>query len=279
MSGLNPAGDLADLSPYLAGWYADSSGANAWQSGRIDRLPLTLPANRTLSGFFSIPDLAQVGENYTWSNVGRPGLTPNPTWALSTFRLAAVVPGDTTVTPMTAWEIWAPAAEGCLRLPILAPGAPGGLPDPAETPGHDRLMWDEILADPTGPIQEMLDDPYSRLTRWSRRSVEIQFPSVSVEEFGLGTLSGRVLRFKLVPNPGSSARDVLWDRPPHPGATASWSIWDPAGRRLLSGSFKTSGGARDERSVAGIDRLATGIYWVRIRVGDRSGSLPLLVTR
>ena len=39
LSGLNPAGDLADEVPYVAGYYGDSAVANLYQAGRVDRSP------------------------------------------------------------------------------------------------------------------------------------------------------------------------------------------------------------------------------------------------
>lgn len=201
MSGMNPGGDMSDETPYLAGYYADSSSAQAFQAGRVDRTPLTLPATRTLGQFFLLPTLSQVGYDFRWTNVARPGITPDPTWAVASFRLAPE-PGDNVDTTRTVWEVWVPAGNLALQLPVLAPSAPPGLPDPLQTPANDRLLWDLWESDPAGSIGQVMQNPFSTLTRWTQRTIEVASPFSAVEEVGLGTASLRTLRFRLTPNPG-----------------------------------------------------------------------------
>lgn len=279
LAGRNPIGDLLDAVPYVAGYYADSSGADLFQAGRVDRAPLTLPASRALDRFYLLPRLSQVGDLWQWSDVAVPGLTPDPTWALSTFRLEAVVPGDPGVTPRTLWEVWVPADRREFRLPVLAGGGPGGLPDPGQSPENDRLLWDCWLADPAGEIRQVLADAFGSLTRWSRATIEITPPILDVEEFGLGTLPGRALRFRLAPNPGPHPRDVLWDGAPDSGQWVSWTVVAPNGRRLSTGRFRASGSARDAGALEDVGRLPTGVYWVRLQSANRFGSIPLVILR
>jgi hypothetical protein len=279
LSGFTPAGDLADAVPYIAGYYGDSSRADTYQSGRVDRSPLTLPATRTLGGFYLLPELTQIGDGYAWSDVSRPGITPNPTWAIATFRTAPLDPADTTVPPLTAWEAWIPADQRIFRLPLLAPGAPGGLPDPSQTPEADKLLWDLWVADPSGSVGSVLTDAFATLTRWSRRTVEIFPPVPDVREVGLGTVSVRSLKFRLAPNPGNGARDVLWERPLAPNQMVSWTLLDPAGRKLLTGTFGSSGSVTDRRALKEVEHLPTGVYWIKMRAGNQSGSTPLIVAR
>jgi hypothetical protein len=279
LSGMNPAGDLIDATPFLAGYYADTSAANRFQAGRVDRTALSLPATRTLGSFFLLPELAQTADLYQWTDVARPGITPDPTWAIASFRLDALSPGDSTVVSRTLWEAWVPAGYRLLRLPILAVGAPPGIPDPNQTPEADQLLWDLWIADPAGDVSTVMDDAFSTLTRWSRRTIPITYPTVESEEIALGTLSDRGLKFRLAPNPGASIPDILWQMPVPPGEAVSWTILDPTGRQRASGRFTSSGTAWERRALGATERLPAGVYWVRLLAGERFGSVPLIITR
>jgi hypothetical protein len=279
LSGLGPAGDLADEVPYLAGYYADSSAANLYQAGRIDRTPLTLPASRNLGQFFLLPALHQEGDRWHWTDVARPGITPAPTWAIATFRVDAVTPGDPMVTPRTLWEAWVPAGDLAFRLPVLPVGVPGGLVNPDQTPENDRLLWDQWVADPSGEIEMVMANAFGSLTRWSRRTIEVYSPITDAGGGGLGTLAGRGLTFRLVPNPGPELREIFWDLPPRSGEAVCWTVVSPSGRRLASGTFPSSGMVRDSSTFEGARRLATGVYWIRLEVDNRVGSVPLVVIR
>jgi hypothetical protein len=279
LSGLNPQGDLSDEVPYVAGYYGDSAAANLYQAGRVDRTPLTLPASRTLSGFYLLPNLQQQGDSWHWTDVKRPGITPTPTWAIATFRVDAVTSGDPAVTPRTLWEAWVPAGDLSFRLPVLPVGVPGGLVDPDQTPEADRLLWDQWIADASGDIEMVMANAFSTLSRWSRRTIEIYSPITEVGGSGLGTLAGRGLTFRLVPNPGPGLREIFWDLPPRTGESVCWTIVSPSGRRLASGTFLSSGMVRDSSTFEGIRGLATGVYWIRLEVDRRVGSVPLVVIR
>lgn len=73
LSGLNPIGDLSTSVPYVAARYHDNSPTPAFESGRVDRTPLTLPATRSLDGFFLVPELSQSGGEFTWTQVRETG--------------------------------------------------------------------------------------------------------------------------------------------------------------------------------------------------------------
>ncbi|MCA9729522.1 MAG: hypothetical protein KC729_17680, partial [Candidatus Eisenbacteria bacterium] len=140
LSGRNPTGDLSDAVPYLAGSYGDSSTADAFSAGRVDRSSLVLPATRTLGDFFLLPDLTQNGAQYEWSDVARPGITPDPTWAMGSFRLEPVTPGDGSVTTQNLWDVWSVADAFALTLPTLSGAAPGGIPDVGGTAEDDQIV-------------------------------------------------------------------------------------------------------------------------------------------
>jgi hypothetical protein len=279
LSGLNPVGDLADEVPYLAGYYGDSAAANLYQAGRVDRSPLTLPASRSLGEFYLLPSLHQQGDSWHWTDVLRPGITPAPTWAIATFRVEASTPGDPAVTPRTLWEAWVPAGDLSFRLPVLPVGVPGGLVDPEQTPEEDQLLWDQWIADPSGDIEMVMANAFGTLTSWSRRTIEVYSPITDVGGSGLGTLAGRGLTFRLVPNPGPELREIFWDLPPRSGESVCWTVVSPSGRRLASGTFPSSGMVRDSSTFEGTRGLATGVYWIRLEVEQRVGSVPLVVIR
>lgn len=278
LSGFTPAGDLGDAVPYLAGYYADSSAADLFQAGRVDRTPLTLPATRTLGDFFRVPQVSQQGDEWCWTDVTRPGVTPDPTWAISTFRVAAEVPGAAGVTPRSIWEVWAPAGDLSFRLPILAAGAPGGLPDPTQTPEEDQLFWDCWIADPSGSIRDVMQSAFATLTRWSRRTIPVVSPAVVPDLVGFGTLRP-ALRFVLAPNPGPAPRDVFLESALPVGEILSWSIVSPSGRQLARGSFACAGRGRHADAIQLPMELPTGVFWMRLEGAGRSGSLPLVVIR
>ncbi len=278
MSGLNSTGELSDATPFLAGYYGDSSSANTYQSGRIDRSPLTLPTTRTLGSFFLVPSLTQQGDQFSWTNVARPGVTPNPTWAMATFRVQGAN-GDTSVTASTDWQAWVPAGNLSFRPPVLPSWAPGGLPDPSQIPSNGELVWDLWLADPSGGIQSVMTDPFSSTTTFSRREIQIESPVVDVAEFGLGTLSNRPLKFRVAPNPGRGSRIILWDHPPGAGQPVAWSLWDAGGRRVAYGGFRASGATEERPILAGLETMHSGVYWIRLRAGEQSGAFPVVVSR
>jgi hypothetical protein len=279
LSGLNPAGDLSDEVPYLAGYYGDSAATNLYQAGRVDRSPLTLPASRILGQFFLLPSLHQEGDSWYWTDVMRPGITPAPTWAIATFRVDASTSGDPAVTPRTLWEAWVPAGDLSFRLPVLPVGVPGGLVDPDQTPEEDQLLWDQWIADPSGDIEMVMANAFGTLTRWSRRTIEVYSPITDVRGSGLGTLAERALTFRLVPNPGPGLREIFWDLPPRSGESVCWTVVSPSGRRMASGTFPSSGMVRDSSTFEGTRGLATGVYWIRLEVDRRVGSVPLVVIR
>lgn len=279
LSGLNPAGDLIDEVPYLAGYYGDSSAANLYQAGRVDRSVLTLPASRSLGDFYLLPALQQEGDSWRWTDVTRPGITPVPTWAIATFRVEAMTPGDPSVTTRTLWEAWVPAGDLSFRLPVLPVGVPGGLVDSEQTPEADHLLWDQWIADPSGDIERVMANAFGTLTSWSRRTIEVYSPITDVRGSGLGTLAGRGLSFRLVPNPGPGLREIFWDLPPRGGEPVCWSVVSASGRRLASGTFPSSGMVRDSSTFEGTRGLATGVYWIRLEVDQRVASVPLVVIR
>lgn len=275
LSGLNPAGDLSTSTPYIAAVYGDSSAADSFQAGVIDRAPLVLPTSRTVGGFFLLPALTANNDRFTWSDVARPGIAPDPTWAVASFRLAPLTPGDGSVTTRTLWQVWTTAGPGSFVLPRLAGGAPGGLVDPSGTPEPDRLIWDELLCDASGVIQDVLEDPFSTATRFSRRSTEIGLPVLAVP---IASPSPTRLGFTVVPNPGRGVSEVSWTRPPAPGEPVRWMLTDATGRRVGTGRYAASGHVRERAPWSSGNGMAPGVYWVRLAVRSGSGAQRLIVT-
>ena len=270
LSGLNPTGDLSTSVPYVAARFHDPSPAVSYEAGRIDRTPLTLPATRSLEGFFLIPDLTQNGFQFAWSNVARPGVTSDPTWAIANFRLE---PGSRNL-----WEVWSPAGRGAFSLPSLAPGAPGGLVDPDSTPDSDRLVWDHLIVDAAGPIQAVLADPFATLSRYSRRSIEITPPATVSGPVAQTVPEPQPIRpIALSPQPSRGQVDILWTRPPAPGNEVRWRLVDVAGRRVNSGRFAASGLSRERAPWTGRVVPAPGVYWLDLQLAGRDERARLVV--
>ena len=267
LSGLNPIGDLSTSVPYVAARYHDNSPTPAFESGRVDRTPLTLPATRSLDGFFLVPELSQSGGEFTWTQVGRPGVTTEPTWAIANFRLE---PGSRML-----WEVWAPAGRGAFALPGLAPGAPGGLPD--TTLDQQRLMWDQLVADPAGSIQDVLADPFATLTRYSRRSMVIT-PPLLLPQLAQAMHEPEPIRpIALAPQPTRGEVDIVWTRPPQPGDEVQWSLIDVMGRRVNAGRFRALGTERERAPWSGGLSPAPGVYWLTLELSGRHERARLVV--
>ncbi len=272
LSGKNPSGDMSDAVPYLAGTYADSSIADLFSAGRVDRSSLVLPATRTLGGFFALPDLSQAGAQFLWSDVSHPG--SSPTWALASFRVEPSDAADSTVTVRSIWQVAAPASPRSFVLPVLAPGAPGGIPDLGQTPDADQLVWDHLLADPAGALQGVLDDPLSSASRFSRRKLPVTPPVTAVEHSG-APRGAAELSFRVGPNPvGRSAR-LHWSMPMPAGTPVAWRLAQADGRRVAGGELRVSGGESD--ALPSIEGLSAGVYWLRMSQSTRTGVVQLVV--
>src|SRR6185503_5261853 len=265
LSGLAPSGDLSNAEPYVAARYHDPAPTPAYESGRVDRAPLVLPATRSVEGFFNVPDLTQNGIQFSWSDVSKPGITTAPTWAIANLRLGSRM----------LWEVWSPAGRGAFSLPSLAPGAPGGLPD--STWGEDRLVWDQLIVDPTGPIQGVLEDPFATLTRYSRRSMPITPPAL-LPQLAEATHELQPIRpITLAPQPTRGEVDIVWTRPPAPGDDVRWSLVDVMGRRVNTGHFGAMGTARERAPWSGGLALAPGVYWLDLELGGERQQVRLVV--
>jgi len=272
LSGKNPSGDMADAVPYIAGLYSDSSAADLFSAGRVDRSSLVLPATRTLGDFFLLPTLAQVGAQFTWSDVARPGITPNPTWGLGSFRVEPISAVDSTVVTSSLWQVVTAATPRSFVLPVLPVTAPGGLPDLSQTPAADQIVWDHTLADPAGGLGSVLTDPFSTATRFSRRKLAITPPAAAVP-----AVAPRPVQplFRIGGNPvrGGTAL-LLWSEPPARSTPVRWSLTSADGRRVRAGDFLASGGADPVPTLAGV---APGVYWLRLSVGDGTDAARLVI--
>lgn len=273
LSGRAPGGDIAAAQNYLFGQYADSSAAAAWGAGRIDRVAPAFPSSRVIGDFFNLPALTQDNAVFRWSDVARPGITPNPTWALARFTLAPITPGDTAVVTRAAWDVLAPAAPLAFELPALPDSVTGGLPNPDDTAAADRLEWDHLLIDPAGSVQQVLDDPYPTVTRFSRRAVPIARP-VS----GLPDEQGRADNLLALgaPHPNPFARSTRLDYVLPTAGRLSAAVFDAQGRlvrRLLTAERPAGPGTLtwDGRTDAGRS-AGRGVYFVRVTINGDDGS-------
>ncbi|MFN8548297.1 MAG: hypothetical protein U0527_10135 [Candidatus Eisenbacteria bacterium] len=272
LSGKNPSGDMADAVPYIAGLYADSSAADLFSAGRVDRATLVLPATRTLGDFFLLPTLAQVGVQFTWSDVARPGITPNPSWGLGSFRIEPISAADSTVATESLWQVVTAATPRAFVLPVLPATAPGGLPDLSQTPAADQIVWDHTLADPAGGLGAVLTDPFSTATRFSRRKVAIVPPATSVPAIASNPSPPL---FRIGGNPVLGASPVvLWSIPPARSTPVRWTLTAADGRRVREGDFRASGAADPLPALGGV---APGVYWLRLSDSERTDAARVVI--
>ncbi|MDM7916059.1 MAG: FlgD immunoglobulin-like domain containing protein [Candidatus Eisenbacteria bacterium] len=274
-----PAGDISDVRNLVFGAWMDSSAALSLLSARVDRGPFTLPATRVLRDFYDPPVLDQEGFHFGWSEVADPGTEPEPTWSAAGITLAALDPADTTVVPQLLWRVVTPAGRMGFDLPILppeAPGAPHGLIDPSTTPDADRLVWDVLLSNSAGSLDEVLVHPSTGVTHVSRRLAEVALPAATLEDASPPGPASLAVR----PNPAGGPVIRIQLRgatAPSPFGPFALEIFDLRGRRvrslpLAAGAAEAEWDGRDDAGR----RLPPGTYFLRIDGIETGGKVQLL---
>lgn len=257
-----PGGDIADVSNLVTGFYQDSSAYAAFMSGRIDRTQFTLPATRVLADFYDPPTLTRGGARFFWNDVHTPGTEPVPTWSLHSISAGPVSPADTSVAATLLWRIIAPAAAGQFALPSLpaeAPGPPAGLIDVNGTPGADRLIWDAMIANPSGNLDGVLSNPMAGVTHFSERVVTLDLNPAGVEGADTPDAMGSM---RLLPNPTAGAVDVRFAGPL--ARAVRLEIVDVGGRRVATLDLARGAmGARWDGHDGAGRRVAPGVYLMR----------------
>ena len=138
-------------------------------------------------------------------------------------------------------------------------------------------MWDLLVADPSGPIQNVLEDPFATLTRYSRRSMQIT-PPLLLPRLAAATHEPQPARpIALAPQPSRGEVDIVWTRPPQPGDEVQWSLVDVTGRRVNTGRFRALGTERERAPWSGALAPAPGVYWLDLEMSGRHERARLVV--
>ncbi|HWN82628.1 MAG TPA: FlgD immunoglobulin-like domain containing protein, partial [Candidatus Udaeobacter sp.] len=262
LSGLNPAGDLADAVNALVATHSDTTESEP-MSAIVKRDGFTLPVTLTMSSFLLPPAINQVDLTFTFSDATNPGISPTPTWSQSVFRLTAA-PGATGVQDATCWIVYAPAASLGFTLPQLPPSAPPGLPNPASTPEDDRVRLTLDVNNTSGNAQAVLHDPIGDATHVTSRSKDVIFATTGLPS-GVASRA-RAQLGTAHPNPFNPS--IALPLTAESDGMVTVLVHDASGRcvRRLSG-FARAGktitlqwDGRDERGV----RLGSGTYLVRV---------------
>lgn len=223
---------FADLVAYAGVAFADTSPQPSWGGGAFDWTPLSPGAARVFDRFYLPPDLMRTGDTFAFGGYQAPG-TPSADWAISSFTLedragAAV---DSLV-----WEVVGPASVASFSVPVLGGEAPGwaSLPDPAQTPGNDGLVWAcAVVFAPGVALQEFLDSRLLGAKLFAFRSGDA--PPVGTPAWvTIEATSQNDLLLNWAPDPAASAYVVRWHAAP----------WAPAiGQNTVQGTSYADVGA------------------------------------
>jgi hypothetical protein len=262
LSSCAPTLDLQDAVNIAVGAYADSSLALAYSAGILDRSAFVPPHTSVFFSWMLLPVISQDGHYFTWQDATNPGVSPAPTWTRSNLGLRAADPADSTVPVSTWWRVYAAAGPRHFvlpQLPAVAPGPPGGLPDPNETADDDQLYWSFVAADPSGTGAEIVTDFIHEATHWTQRWIGITpFPTTGAPEPPI-----RPFALEVTPNPAAGETRLRWSVEAPDGATLEVRGVD--GRLVRGIPLSGAGGETrwDGRDAQG-RRVPAGIYWVRL---------------
>ncbi|MEZ4648029.1 MAG: hypothetical protein R3E97_04440 [Candidatus Eisenbacteria bacterium] len=259
----NPTGDISDANIVVSGVYQDSSGADAFAAGILQRGPITVPASVDFDSWMLIPNLNQSGTTLAWSDPTDPGVSPSPTWTRSTLGIRPIAPGDGSVTPTEEWRIYAPASLGSVVLPTLPGSAPGSLSDPDQTPEADELAWSFTAANGSNDPNDILVNFMTEATHWTQASIPVSLATTAVANGE--TVSSRMdIGLRVTPSPTHGIAEISWQKPID--RSLGIQIVSSDGRTLRSWA-----GVGGDQSVAWDGRdlrdqeVPAGVYWVVAR--------------
>jgi hypothetical protein len=187
-----PGGDLADATSAAIAMHADTSSADAYTSAIIERGTFVPPANLTADSFFLVPEVIQNESTVSFTDPENPGVSPAGTWSTSVFTLVPVG-GDPTVVTGMHWQVVAPVSDLGYTLPILPAGAPPGLPDPASTPGDDKLELTLTATNNSAAAGEILESMLGDATHFVMRVIDVDPPTTGIEPAAVPGIAPRVL--------------------------------------------------------------------------------------
>ena len=273
LSSREPGGDISDAVNVAVGAHSDTSRALTYSAGIVDRSGFVPPYTVVFDSWMRLPEVTQNGHYFSWEDPTEPGVSPSPTWTRSNLGLRPIDPADSTMAVSAYWRVYAPAGPRHFVLPVLpagAPGPPGGLPDPSQTPEADQLCWTFVAADPVGTGAQIVQDFIHEATHWTQRWVPIEMGTTGAVTDPL--LAEGVIDLRAVPNPAASETRLTWSSAA-PGA-ATLELRGPDGRLVQRFPAALSGAdLRWDGHDAQGRPVPAGVYWVTLRrAGELLGS-------
>ncbi|MCU0610627.1 MAG: hypothetical protein MUE60_02425 [Candidatus Eisenbacteria bacterium] len=243
ISYLPATGVFADLAAYSGVAYTDTSAQPTWGGGAFDWTALSPGATRTFDAFYLPPELARVGDEFSFGGY-QPAGTPHADWATSSFMLDDRSDAD---HDSLLWEVMGPASLAAFELPQLGGAAPGWttLPDPSYTPANDALVWScAVVAAPTVGLQEFLESPLRDGEFFAFRSGDAP-PLAGPAWVTVAAQTAQDLMVTWAPVPNALEYVVWW-------ASAPWI--EPQGSSSTAGTSYLDAGALP---AAGLQRYYT----------------------
>lgn len=259
-----PGGDLSDAVNVALGAYADSSIALRYSTGIVDRDGFVPPHTTVFDSWMLLPVLTQHGHYFGWGDPTNPGVSPSPTWTRSNLGLRGINPADSTIAVSTYWRVYAPAGPRRFLLPQLpawAPGPPGGLPDPDQTPEADQLYWTFVATNSTGTGAEIVEDFIHEATHWTQRWDPIQEILTGVDDLPPVALS---VGLRAVPNPAETEIRLSWRAPLTGEGQLELRTADGRLVRAFAAPLSGTQVRWDGRDALG-RRVPAGVYWATLR--------------
>lgn len=283
----NPGGDMADALNVVVGAYGDSSSANGFGAGIMERDGFTVPHTELIDSWMNLPGLIQDERTLLWNDPTQPGVSPSPTWTRSTIGLRPVDPNNTGVAVTKDWRIYARADLYELTLPSLPPSAPGplgGLPDPESTPDVDMLYWKFMAANSVDDPQVVVDAFLTGGTHWTMRWIPLELPVAGSPEND--SFAGRRVRLQVWPNPSRDAVRLSWEgaiaADPSLGSDAIGAVelLSVDGRVIARHPVTLAHGGFEWNGLVGRASPPSGLYWARLsRGGQVLDQRPVLRVR
>jgi len=267
----NPGGDMADAVNVVVGAYGDSSSANGFGAGIMERDGFTVPHTELIDSWMNLPGLIQDDRTLLWNDPTQPGVSPSPTWTRSTIGLRPVNPDDGGIAITKDWRIYARADLYELTLPSLPPSAPGplgGLPDPESTPEIDMLYWQFMAANSVDDPQVVVEAYLTGGTHWTMRWIPLELPVAAMPEGG--SFVGRSVGLQVWPNPSRGDVRLSWESASvEPGALGLLEFLSVDGRVIARRPVTLASGSFEWNGLVGRESVPTGLYWARLTRGGQ----------